>query len=211
MKKQFQIEFRKAKKNDNLEEIAELLYRTDPYIYPYWFGGLENCKKELSTLLIEDNFLFNVDNLYIMKDLRNNKIIGVICVIDKHADLTYDYSKLEQVNARYKFTINNYIKVLIEEVKNSSFAYISNVCVHPDYRGKSIGSMMVRQVIEIYRKKSFNEISLDVLADNPGAIKLYKNLGFEQSSEIFEGFNDPRMEKPDVFSMKVNLNEDKEL
>ena len=112
------------------EEIAELLYRTDQYIYPYWFGSLENCKRELSGLLVEDKFFFNVNNLYIVIDKVNNKIIGVVCVVDKYADLNFDYSKLESVNNRYKFTINNYIKGLIEEVKSSEFAYISNVCVH---------------------------------------------------------------------------------
>lgn len=202
------MEFRKATEYDKLEEIAELLYRTDPYIYPYWFSSLDNCKKELSKLLLEDKFFFNINNLYIMIDNYNNRIIGVICVVDKDVDLNYDYDKLEKVNKRYEFTINNYIKELIKEVKNAQFAYISNVCVHPDYRGKHVGSMMLKHVIEICKKEYFEEIALDVIADNFGAIKLYQNLGFEQSSEIFDGFNDPELEKPKVFSMKNKLNDD---
>ena len=58
-------------------------------------------------------------------------------------------------------------------------------------------------VIDVYRKKYFKEIILDVLAHNTGAIKLYQNLGFEQFTEIFAGFNNPEREKPDVFSMKA--------
>lgn len=208
MNNQFEMEFRKANSSDNLEEISELLYRTDQYIYPYWFGSLENCKKELSRLLLEDKFFFNINNLYVMRDISNNRIVGVICVVDKSIDLDYDYGRLENVNERYRFTINNYIKSLIEEVKISDFAYISNVCVHPDYRGKHIGSMMVKEVIKIYRNKCFDEIMLDVLADNPNAIGLYQNLGFKKSSEIFDGFNDPVLEKPHVFSMKNKLNDD---
>ena len=42
MEQQIEMEFRKANEDDNLEEIAELLYLTDQYIYPYWFGSLEN-------------------------------------------------------------------------------------------------------------------------------------------------------------------------
>ena len=202
------LEFRKANVNDNLEEICELLYRTDQYIYPYWFGNLEKCKKELSKLLLEDKFFFNINNLYIIKENNVNRIIGVVCVVDKYVDLGYDYSKLEMVNDRYKFTINNYIKGLIEEVKEAEFAYISNVCVHPDYRGKHVGSMMVRGIINIYKKRCFEEIALDVLADNCGAIKLYQNLGFEQSSDIFKGFNGPKLKKPDVFSMKNQIVEE---
>ena len=41
-----------------------------------------------------------------------------------------------------------------------------------------------------------------------GAIKLYQNLGFQQSSEIFDGFNNPVLEKPKVFSMKNDLKDD---
>ena len=67
---------------------------------------------------------------------------------------------------------------LIKEVKESEFAYISNVCIHKDYRGKKIGNMLVSHVIEIYAKKCFDGIFLDALAYNPRAIKLYQNLGF---------------------------------
>ena len=201
------IVFRWANENDNLEEISELLYLTDPYIYPYWFNGIENCKRELPRLLLEDKFFFNVHNLFLTIDSSINKIIGLICVVDKNVPLDYDYSALENYNERYKFTIDNYIKGLIDEVENADFAYISNVCVSPNYRGRHIGSLLVEHVIEIYKERLFSEISLDVLADNPGAIKVYENMGFNKSSEVFAGFNNPSMERPEVFSMKINLSD----
>ena len=196
---------RKPTKEDNLEKIAELLYNTDPYIYPYWFKTLDNCKKELSPLLLEDKFFFNINNLYISINKDNNDIVGVICIVNKNTDLDYDYSALKAKNERYCFTIVNYIEGLIKEVKESDFAYISNVCVDEKYRGKHIGNIMLNHVIEIYKEKLFKSIVLDVLANNPGAIKLYQNLGFEQFTEIFSGFNNPKEEKPQVFSMKAKL------
>ena len=63
----------------------------------------------------------------------------------------------------------------------------------------NIGNYMIKTIIDIYKDKFFKKIVLDVLADNPGAIKLYKNLGFEQSTKIFKGFNNPSLDKPDVF------------
>ena len=33
------MQIRKAEKNDNFEDIGELIYLTDPYIYPYWFNN----------------------------------------------------------------------------------------------------------------------------------------------------------------------------
>ena len=123
--------FRKATKDDDLRKIAELLYYTDDYIYPYWFKSLKRCKKEMPPLLLKDKFFFNINNLYLA--INDNVIVGLVCVVDKGTDLTFDYSDLKKVNARYAFTIDNYIVGLIEEVKNSDYAYISNVCVDPIY------------------------------------------------------------------------------
>ena len=115
------------------------------------------------------------------------------------------YEELRKINDRYCFTIDNYVMGLIEEVKNSDFAYISNVCVSPLYRGKHVGNRLMNYVIDVYVDKYFKEIALDVLAQNPSAVKLYENLGFEQISELFKGFSDPKIVKPDVFSMKLSL------
>ena len=204
------LKFRKATINDNLEEIAELIYCTDDFIYPYWFGSLENCRKELSCLLKEDKFFFNVNNLYLAIDETLNKIAGIICIVDKSVDFSYDYEKLRAYNENYKFTIDNYVMGLIKEVEETDFAYISNVCVHKDYRGKHIGNRLVEYAVEVYSEKMFKEIVLDVLADNPGAIRLYQKLGFEQFTEIFKGFNNPNETKPDVFSMKLNISKNED-
>lgn len=198
----FQLMIRKATIEDNLKDIAELIYSTDDYIYPYWFETIDKCREELSVLLVEENFFFNINNLYVAVDKLNNKIVGVLCILDKDIDFEYDYEKLRNYNERYRFTIDNYVMGLIKEVKESEFAYISNVCIHKDYRGKKIGNKLISHVIDIYANKYFNGIFLDVLANNPGAIKLYQNLGFEQFTEIFSGFNAPNEEKPDVFSMR---------
>ena len=184
------IVFRRATSSDDLEKISELLYLTDDYIYPYWFGSVENCRKELSALLIQYKFFFNVNNLYIA--VQDNDALGVICIVDKETDLSFDYSNLKKINSRCEFTIDNYIMGLIDEVKNATFAYISNVCVDPNYRDLHIGTFLLENLIQEYKKKKYKEIVLDVLADNPRAIHLYQKMGFEKTSDIFPGFNDPK-------------------
>ncbi len=199
------ILIRKPNKGDSIEKISELLYNTDPYIYPYWFGNLECCKKELTPLLLEDRFFFNINNLYIAIDKKNDFIIGVICIVDRNSNLDYDYSELKAKNEKYCFVVVNYIEGLIKEVQESDFAYISNICVDKNYRGMHVGKYLLNYVVELYKDKLYKEIVLDVLAQNPGAIKLYQNLGFKQFTELFKGFNDPSMDKPDVFSMNIKL------
>ena len=40
----FELIIRKATIEDNLKDIAELIYSTDDYIYPYWFETIEKCR-----------------------------------------------------------------------------------------------------------------------------------------------------------------------
>ena len=203
MNEEIKLLIRKATLEDDLEKIAELLYKTDPYIYPYWFECLENCIEELPKLLKENNFIFNINNLYIAIDEITNKIAGLVCAIDKNAELEYDYSKLKEKNNRYEFTINNYILPLIKEIEDAEYVYISNVCVHEDYRGKHIGNRMLKNIVEHYRENLANTIVLDVIESNKGAVKLYENLGFVREGELYEGFSAPEQTKPNVFSMRT--------
>ena len=87
------IIIRKANKNDDLERISELIYNVDPYIYPYWFENLENCKKVLPKLILEDNFIFNIETIYIAINSDNNEIVGLSSIVDKYTNLEYDYEK----------------------------------------------------------------------------------------------------------------------
>lgn len=195
--------FRKVSVSDDLKKISKLLYYTDEYIYPYWFENVEKCIEELTPLLTKEKFFFNINNLYIA--VQENNILGVVCIVDKKTDLAFDYSELRNVNDRYKFTIDNYIKGLIEEVHNAEFAYISNVCVDPNYRDLHVGTFLLENLIQEYKEKKYDEIVLDVLADNPRAIHLYEKMGFQKDSDIFPGFNNPEEDKPDVFTMKNKI------
>ena len=122
------IIIRKATKDDNFEEIAELIYETDPYIYPHWFhNDVDECKKVIIPLLDKEGFFFNYKSMHLAINKKNNKIIGLIQVIDKDTNFDYDYTELMNKDRNYKFTIENYIFELINEVKESGLPYFSNI------------------------------------------------------------------------------------
>ena len=55
-----EIDLRRAKSTDNFEEIAKLIYQTDPYIYPFWFNNsVEEAKKVLPKYIAEAGFIYN--------------------------------------------------------------------------------------------------------------------------------------------------------
>lgn len=205
-----EILIRKASKEDDLNRICELIYDVDPYIYPYWFGTKENCKRILSKLLLEDNFIFNIQTFYLAIDKSNNMIVGIASIVDKYTNLEYDYSKLLHYNDNdnFNYVIKEYIMPMIEKVKENNTACLTNMCVDKKYRNLHIGLNLLDYAINDYINNCKNisdAIEFDVLKDNIPAIKLYKHLGFKQVGNILKGFNGKGLNAPDVIIMKKSL------
>ena len=185
------IHFRRAKKDDNMEEISRLIYDTDPYIYSYWFeNNIEKCIKFLEKEIMKDGFIFNYNNLYVAHDQTVNKIVGVICAIDKSTNLEYDYELLGKTNKYYQRTVEEYFKPIIEEVEkfDEKTMYVPNVCIDKNMRGKKIGTRLLGYFISQMEKVGFNRFELDCLLHNLPAKNLYHSLGFREM-KLLEGFN----------------------
>ena len=142
----------------------------------------------LVPLIQELGFIFYYENFYVAYDRELNKILGVVSAIDPTTNLEYDYSNLESVNHQYNFTVQNYLKVLIDEVKEKKYMYLVNVSVDVHYRSRRIGSRLLKYFIEQMHEAGFDEIGFDCLMHNLRAKNLYHSLGFKEVSEGF-GFD----------------------
>jgi len=60
-------------------------------------------------------------------------------------------------------------------------AHITNIAVHPDYRGQKIGDRIVKAMITAAEKEAIKNMTLEVRLSNAAAINLYKKLGFEEA------------------------------
>jgi len=68
---------------------------------------------------------------------------------------------------------------LIPFTRNGRRTYlIANVATHPDYRRRGIGRLLTDTAMRHARERQAASIWLHVRDDNPGAIKLYEELGF---------------------------------
>ena len=194
MKNTYRIEegtivFRRATKDDDFARIVKLIYETDPYIYPYWFkNDINEAINVIIPRMTEEGFIFNYENFYVAYEVELKKIVGVVGAIDPTTNLDYDYSSLEAVNHNYDFTIKNYLKVLIDEVKEKKYMYITNICIDVTYREKRIGYRLLKYFIEQMHDVGFDEIGFDCLMHNLRAKNLYHSLGFKEVSEGF-GFD----------------------
>ncbi|MDX1377337.1 MAG: GNAT family N-acetyltransferase [Anaerolineales bacterium] len=57
---------------------------------------------------------------------------------------------------------------------------IANIAVHPDFRRRGIGRILTQRAMQYGWDKRSSALWLHVRDDNPGAIKLYEDLGFQE-------------------------------
>ncbi len=173
--------FRPCEKKDLSDyAIYDLIYKTDPYIYPSLLGSIENCREALS-LVYEKNIdsMFNYSNLFIAK--RGSAIVGIILWHKGKLNWTNDVIKaslvlngikppkhFEKVSEEYFSQYNKPKKDSVE---------ILNLCIAEKYRNLGIGKEFLESFLKWRKEK---EVILYCLEDNESANKLYQNLNFKQ-------------------------------
>mgnify|MGYP002938312614 CR=1 FL=1 len=55
---------------------------------------------------------------------------------------------------------------------------IYSIAVHPDFRGKKVGQLLIDQIAVIAQKQGLKRITLEVNVSNSPAIHLYEKNGF---------------------------------
>ena len=84
--------------------------------------------------------------------------------------------------------------------KGSRIYLIANIAVHPEYRRRGIARMLTQRAMQHGWNKKASTLWLHVRDDNPGAIKLYADLGFQEIARrtTWTAKPDPLLIKPDT-------------
>lgn len=172
---------RSARPEDNLTDIAKIIYATDPYIYPFWFGSEDDAIMSLHALIHSTGTIFSLDNLYVVWEIWSRKILGAIVAISSRSDLSYDYSPLKQTNDHYRFAIERYVEPSVRHAQESDpdTMTILDCCVAPDARRRGLGKLLLNNFMIVAQAHGFRRFELDCLADNQPALALYHGLGFQ--------------------------------
>jgi ribosomal protein S18 acetylase RimI-like enzyme len=64
-------------------------------------------------------------------------------------------------------------------------AAIQNIGIIPGYRGRGLGSIMVRRSLQGLQELGMQTATLEVTAHNSGAIRLYQRLGFVVAKVVY--------------------------
>ncbi|MGX9708635.1 ribosomal protein S18-alanine N-acetyltransferase [Laceyella tengchongensis] len=86
-------------------------------------------------------------------------------------------------------------------------AHITNVAIHPDYRGRGLGKRLLLHVMQLARELGATSMTLEVRVSNHVAQALYEQLGFVRSGVRKAYYTD---NKEDAIIMWVTLHEQDE-
>lgn len=57
-------------------------------------------------------------------------------------------------------------------------AHVTNIAVHPEYRGRGFGERLLRELMRVARRRGVRQMTLEVRVSNAPAQGLYRKLGF---------------------------------
>lgn len=125
-----------------------------------------------------------MDNIKIMP-IENKYISGVLNVSTLSFPVTWSResfkSELSNKYARYLVAVEDQVVVgfggmwvILDE------AHITNIAVHPEFRGCGISNLLIDGLISICDKENVTAMTLEVRRSNERAQNLYKKFGFHE-------------------------------
>lgn len=148
-----EIKYRCAKEND-IDAVCNLVSLA--------IGNMEsrNIYQWDSLYPVRDDFMEDIEKGELFVGEAGNAIV-VIYTLNKYCDKEYK-------NGAWKYA-------------DSDFRVIHRLCVHPDYQNHGIAQCTLHHIETELKKKHIDTIRLDVFTENPYALKLYENHGYEKT------------------------------
>lgn len=166
------------------KQIATLIYQTDPYIYPGFFGSLANAQLVIPYMLEHDLPMgFKIREFY-----EQEQLIGIIAYY--YETLNFDFETYKQAFIACNVAITEDTHQVVREYfdvcandYDQGCTYIMDICVDEAHRGKGIGKKMILEFLS----KETNDCVLEVNEENERARYLYEKLGFVAYKQ-YEGY-----------------------
>ena len=178
MKSSFKIVQADINDFEMVKAIGDLIYLTDPYIYPDMFEGDILLAEKVAHSLLSKETLFNYKNIKVA--MLDNIVAGFMIIIGN-----YPINNSELIKESFMETINrlpprleNVIKDYFEMFANGWVGtQIMSLAVKKEFRNKKIATRMLQSL------DKNTTYSLACIKDNKIARRLYEHNGFELLEE----------------------------
>lgn len=121
--------------------------------------------------------------------------IDILIANESHADSIFLINSLsfpvpwDKASILQELSDNDKARYVVAKVNDTIVGYgglwkildeghITNIAIHPQYRGMGIGNRIVQSLIELCSIEDITSMTLEVRASNIAAINLYKKFGF---------------------------------
>ena len=167
-------------------DIAALLYKTDPYIYPAMcpFGAFIQIVSEL--MESGRDTMFHKRNLFVLRS--GGEIAGVLLwtkgklLWDSGPFLDCAHQKKVRLPGSFEAVNREYFRSYAADTPGIQ---IINVCIKPSHWHQGLGGLLLRSFLRAHPEEE--RFELVTLADNLPAVRLYRSAGF-RVEETCEGF-----------------------
>lgn len=99
---------------------------------------------------------------------------------------------------------NMVVGYIIFWIRFEGEGHIISIAVDPYYRRKGVGSRLLEMALEIFKRYNVRDIKLEVRTSNKGAIKFYRDSGFNKKEILGRYYEDFE----DALLMDIHLSEE---
>lgn len=173
------VVIRKLQDGDDLNQVAKLIYLTDPYVYPNWFDTIQDGIKVIGQMISLPT-LYNKENITVAV-MPDGFIAGII--VSKQTPFIEDINYIKKAFDLAKVQIDKRTDFVFDAYYSKMGAaedgyYIANVAVDDGFRKRGIAAAMMHGLLDGQKY-----CTLECVIANTGSWRLYQRLGFKIAFE----------------------------
>jgi len=121
------------------------------------------------------------DPKYSVIAIHENKIVGIAGFKTNKGSFTDSISYFDLIKKLGLWAGNwaTFIFYFYEQEPIDKELFIDGIAVHPDFRGKGIGTKLLENIVSHANKNDYNKVKLEVIDTNTRARELYEKQGFK--------------------------------
>lgn len=166
---------------NDFEQAIELIYNSDPTVYGFLFGNIENARRIFPYLLNDATSKFYKNHYRILR--KDNEIVAIASLYN-YSNISWGTDGLLKAFGEERIEIPETFECGLKILKSQFNDYfgkmyyqIDDVCVKEKYRNQGIAQAMLMYLIKITENMNMS-VRLSVYSDNKVAYNLYSSLGF---------------------------------
>ena len=164
----------------SVEEVAGLIYDTEPAYFPLVFGGdRRKALLRIECLILAGGNAFGHENITCA--VRAGRVAGILVMQAPDApgllEESFAIARAADPVTAVRFFLAEWLIFAPHYLKRTTEPehYISNLSVAPAERGRGVGAALLGDAI---RRVGGGTVALNVIAPNPAAVRLYERAGF---------------------------------